>query len=89
MHASSDDTRVECRTSGLTEIGATVNDRVEFCERKRREPLGESGGMLPRKISNLKALKRHSFFQRSQTDNCVKTKGSKTALSSAVIYFHN
>ena len=34
------------------------------------EPQGGSGGMPPRKFSNLKALKCH--FQRSQTKNCVK-----------------
>ena len=73
MHANSDDTRAECRTSRLTEIGATVNDRDEFCERQRRESLAGSGGTHPQKISNLKALKRH--FQHSQIDSCVKTKG--------------
>ena len=70
MHASADDTRAECRTYGLTEIGATFKDRKEFCERQRRQPLGESGGMPSRNFSNLKVLKRH--FQHSQTDSCVK-----------------
>ena len=75
MHASSDDTRAECQTCGLTEIRVTVDDRGEFCEYQRRERLGRSGGMLPQKISNLKTLKR--FLQHSQTDSCVKTKGKK------------
>ena len=48
MHARSDDTRAECRTYGLTETGATFNDRGEFCERQRCELLGGSGACSPR-----------------------------------------
>ena len=51
------------------------------------ESVGGLGACSPRKFSDLKVLKRH--FQLSQTDSRVKTKGSKTALSSAAIYFHN
>ena len=52
MRASSDDTRVECQTYGLTDIGATVNDRGVFCE-----PLRESGGMHPQEILKSEGFK--------------------------------
>ena len=85
-HGSCEDTKA-CRVSdyGLTGIGTTFNDRVNFCERRRREPLGGSGGILhpptpppppppppppSRKFSNLKALKRH--FQHSRADDYVE-----------------
>ena len=37
-------------TYRLTEIGATVDDMGEFCERQRREPVAGSGGIHPQKI---------------------------------------
>ena len=57
MHASSDNTRAECRTYELTEFGATVNGGGELCERQRREPLGGSGGMVPQKTFKSEGLK--------------------------------
>ena len=84
--------RAESPTHGLTEIGTTFNGTGNICER-----LGGSGGMLPKKFSNMKALKRH--FLHSQADSCVKKVReliiiffltlTKRALSSAEISFHN
>ena len=49
---------------------AMFNGTGNFCERRRREPLGGVGACPHRKFSNLKALKRN--FQHSQADSCVK-----------------
>ena len=62
--------RAEWRTYGVIEIGTSFHATGNTCERRRRKPLGGSGGMPPRNFSSLKALKCH--FQRSQTENCVK-----------------
>ena len=94
--ASSEDTRAECTTYRLTEIGTTFNLRGNFCDRRRREPLREVWGHAlspPPQINQiLKALKRH--LQHSQVESCVKKVPkfenffltlTKRALSSAVI----
>ena len=82
-------------------ISTTFNGSVNFCERRRREPLWGYGGMgacPARKFSNLNALKRD--FQHSRADSCVEKVPKidryfllnifdKRTLSSAVIYFQN
>ena len=79
--ASCEDTRAKCQTYGLTEIGATCNGAVTFCE-----PLGGSAlpppppPPHPRKFSNLKSLKRN--FQHSRADSCVKKVSKIDRLSS-------
>ena len=61
----------ECPTYGLLNWNqATFNGIENFCERWRLEPLGGSGGIPPRKFSNLKALK--CYFQHYQADSCIK-----------------
>ena len=40
-------TQGHCRTCRLTEIGATVNDREDFCKREGREPVGGLGACTP------------------------------------------
>ena len=70
MHGNWEETRAESQTEGLSEIWPTFNGRVNFCERRRREPLGALGASPPRKFSNLKILKRH--FQHSGADSCVE-----------------
>ena len=71
--------RAEWRTYGVIEIGTSFNATGKTCERRRRDPLGGSGGMPPSpppphppsgKFSNLKALKCH--FQHSRAESCVK-----------------
>ena len=64
--------RTECPTYGASRIyGDDFQSGMgKCCERRRREPLGGSGGMPPRKFLNLKALKRH--FQHSQAKGCVR-----------------
>ena len=69
-YTSSKDTHAEWPTYGQTEIGTTFNGTGKISEQGRHEPLGGSGGMPPRKFSNLKALKRH--FQHSQANSYVK-----------------
>ena len=97
-NGSCEDTRVACQTYRLTEIETILNGKVNFCERRRCEPLGSLGACSPRKDSNLVALKRH--FQHSRADSCVVKvpakidryfllKFGKRALSSAVKYFQN
>ena len=41
----------------VSQMGTTFNGTGNCCERRRRGRLGGSGGMPPRKFSNLKALK--------------------------------
>ena len=61
----------ECPTYGILNLNrVSFNCTENFWEHRRREPLGRCGGMPPRKISNLKALKRN--FQHSQADSCVQ-----------------
>ena len=63
--------RAEWQTYWVTEFGTSFSSAGNTCERRRREPLGGSGGMpCPGKFSNLKALKCH--FQHSQAESCVK-----------------
>ena len=69
MHVPKMD-RAEWRTYGLIEIGTSFNATGNSCERIRREPVWGSGGMAPRKFSNLKALKCH--LQHSQAESDVK-----------------
>ena len=49
-YASSDDTQGRVTNLGLTEAGKTFNGTGNIYERRRREPLGGSGGMVPKKI---------------------------------------
>ena len=47
MNGSWEETRAESQTEGLSEIWPTFNGRVNFCERRRREPLGALGASPP------------------------------------------
>ena len=50
---------------------ATFNGTGNFCEGRRREPLGGSGGMPPpQKIFKPESLKHHS--QHYQANSCIK-----------------
>ena len=46
-HASCEDTKEDCQTYGLTEIGMTFNGKVNLCERRRRKPVGGLGACKP------------------------------------------
>ena len=47
----------ECPTHGIVEIGTTFNVMGISFERRMREPLGEYGGMPPKKIFKSESLK--------------------------------
>ena len=57
MHGSWEETRAENQTEGLSEIWPSFNGRVNFCERRRREPLGALGASPPQKIFKPESLK--------------------------------
>ena len=44
------------QVSDDTQGGMTFNGTGNICKRRRREPLGRSGGMLPQKIFNPESL---------------------------------
>ena len=50
------DTKAERPTQGLTEVGTTCDGTGNICGRRRREPLGGSGGMLPPRIFKSESL---------------------------------
>ena len=72
-YASSEDTLRRLsnpRAVKLKLFGTIFYDTGNFNERPRREALGGSGDMPPRKFLNLKVLKRN--FQHSQADGYIE-----------------
>ena len=55
-YANSED-RAEYLTYGVSQMGTNFNGTGSCCERRRRELLGGSGGMLPQKIFKSEILK--------------------------------